>query len=81
MDIIEGMFYVMKDSTVCLDYKKRSELFNNMCCTLKEKWNAEHSELSKHMEEFGYTYTVTCGECGTDYEWCEDCKCPECFPS
>ena len=78
MDITECMFYVMKDSTVCLDYDQRSELFNNMCHTLHEKWNAEHSFLAKTMEEFGYTYTVMCFECGTNYEWCEDCKCPEC---
>jgi hypothetical protein len=80
MDIIEGMFYVMKDSTVCLDYNQRSELFNNMCVTLNVKWNAEHSVLSKHMEDFGYIYTVMCGDCGTEYEWFEDCKCTECTP-
>jgi len=72
------MFYVMHDSTVCMNHSERQELFNKMCHTLNDSWDAEHALLANLMDKFGYTYKVMCYECGTDYEWCVDCECPEC---
>ena len=72
----ESMFYVMKDSTVCMSDKNKDFIFNSMCHTLHSKWNVEKQILGKLMEEFGYIYMESCSECGTEFVWDE--VCPEC---
>ncbi len=74
----EDMFYVMKDSTCCLNEKNCNIVFNNMCHTLYSKWNIEKSLLVKLMEKFGHTFMENCGECGEEFEWGEGEVCPVC---
>jgi len=74
---IEGMFYVMRDATICLSEKNRIIAFNGMCHTLYSKWNIEKPVLAKLMIEFGYIYLESCPECCNDYKWdemCRECK-------
>ena len=73
---VEGMFYVMRDATVCLSDKNKEIAFNGMCHTLYSKWNIEKHVLGKLMIQFGYVYMESCSECCTDYKWYD--VCPEC---
>jgi hypothetical protein len=70
------MFYVMKDSTVCMSDKNKNIIFNDMCHTLYTKWNVKKHVLGKLMEDFEYIYMESCSECGTDFVWNE--VCPDC---
>ena len=72
----ESMFYVMKDSTVCMSDKNKDIIFNDMCHTLHTKWDIEKPVLGKLMEKFGHVYMDWCVECGTEFVW--DKVCPEC---
>jgi hypothetical protein len=74
----EAMFYVMKDSTLCLGRKNIEIAFNDMCHTLHTRWDVEKPVLGKLMEQFGHVYMDWCPECGTDFVWDELEVCPEC---
>ena len=73
---LEGIFYLVKDSTVCLRRKDIEMVFNDMCHFLHTKWDVEKPVLGKLMEDFGHVYMDWCSECGTDFVWDE--VCPEC---
>ena len=75
---LHDIFFMVRNSTLCIDQTRRQEVMNDLCNTLEEQWAITRQALADHMEDFGFEYTTPCSECGEDLPWDFEGLCTKC---
>ena len=71
---VPEQFFIMRNATFGLSEPNRVIAFNGLCHVLHEQWSIPKHVLARHMEEYGFEYTVPCSECDKEIPWDETCS-------
>jgi hypothetical protein len=75
---LNDIFFMVRNSTLCIDETRRKQVMNDLCNTIEEQWAITRQTLADHMEDYGFEYTIPCYECGQELPWDFEGLCTNC---